>query len=283
MSVMPICAMIDPSFSSTIECTIDCGCTSTSICDEGTPNSQCASITSRPLFISVAESIVIFGPICHVGCFSASAAVTFASAASDRPRNGPPDAVRISRRSSPAAAAVQALMDGVVLAVDGQHRHAFAARRIHHDAAGHDQHFLVGERDRLAGLDRASTASSAAVPDEAHSTMSTSGCVAISHRPSLPTPEISAGDPPSAARSLSIASPVAIATARGRNSRICFTIARDVGRRRDRDDLDAIGDASAPRPARWCRSIPSSREWRCASRTGSTGSKDSRSSKGQSF
>ena len=33
-----------------------------------TPNSQCASITSSPLFISVAESIVILRPICHVGC-----------------------------------------------------------------------------------------------------------------------------------------------------------------------------------------------------------------------
>ena len=103
MSVMPICAMIEPSFNSTIECTIDCGCTTTSICEAGTPNSQCASITSRPLFISVAESMVIFGPICQVGCFSASAAVTSASALSDRPRNGPPEAVRISRRNSPAA------------------------------------------------------------------------------------------------------------------------------------------------------------------------------------
>ena len=56
----------------------------------------------------------------------------------------------------------------------------------------------------------------------------------------MPTPEISAGDPPSAARSLSIASPVAIATARGRNSSTCFTIAADVGRRGDRHDLDAI-------------------------------------------
>ena len=34
----------------------------------------------------------------------------------------------------------------------------------------------------------ASTASSAAVPDEAHSTRSTSGCVATAMRPSLPTP-----------------------------------------------------------------------------------------------
>ena len=33
-------------------------------------------MTSRPLFISVAESMVIFRPIRHVGCCRASAAVT---------------------------------------------------------------------------------------------------------------------------------------------------------------------------------------------------------------
>ena len=60
MSVVPICAIIDPSVSSTIECTIDCGCTTTSISPASAPNSQCASITSRPLFINVAESMVIF-------------------------------------------------------------------------------------------------------------------------------------------------------------------------------------------------------------------------------
>ena len=68
MSVTPNCAIIDPSVSSTIECTTDCGCTTTSIWSARTPNSQCASITSRPLFISVAESIVIFRPIRQVGC-----------------------------------------------------------------------------------------------------------------------------------------------------------------------------------------------------------------------
>ncbi len=59
--------MIDPSVSSTIECTTDCGWITTSMASGAAPNSQCASITSRPLFISVAESIVIFRPICHVG------------------------------------------------------------------------------------------------------------------------------------------------------------------------------------------------------------------------
>ena len=89
-----------------------------------TPNSQCASITSRPLFISVAESIVILRPIRHVGCCSASAAVTPVSSDAVRPRNGPPDAVRMSRRISDGVAAVQALVNRVVLAVDRQDRHA---------------------------------------------------------------------------------------------------------------------------------------------------------------
>ena len=67
MSVTPICAITDPSVSSTIEWITDCGCTTTSIFEAGSPNSQCASMTSSPLFMSVAESMVIFWPICHVG------------------------------------------------------------------------------------------------------------------------------------------------------------------------------------------------------------------------
>ncbi len=51
-------------------------------------------MSSRPLFASVAESIVIFGPIDHVGCASASSTVTDSSSSADRFRNGPPDAVR---------------------------------------------------------------------------------------------------------------------------------------------------------------------------------------------
>ena len=36
----------------------------------------------------------------------------------------------------------------------GSTAHAALARRLHHQRAGHDEDFLVGERDRLAGLDR---------------------------------------------------------------------------------------------------------------------------------
>ena len=60
-------AMVAPSPNSTIPCTIDCGCTTTSIRSKSTPNSSCASITSRPLFIRVDESMVILAPMPQVG------------------------------------------------------------------------------------------------------------------------------------------------------------------------------------------------------------------------
>ena len=64
------------------------------------PKSSWASITSRPLFISVDESMVIFGPIDHVGWASASATVTARSRSAVQPRNGPPDAVSSRRATS---------------------------------------------------------------------------------------------------------------------------------------------------------------------------------------
>ena len=58
-------------------------------------------MTSRPLLTSVAEFVVTTRPMSHVGWASASAGVTAASEARLRPRNGPPDAVSTSRRTSP--------------------------------------------------------------------------------------------------------------------------------------------------------------------------------------
>jgi len=66
MSVMPNCAMIDPSISSTIECTTDCGWITTSIWFA--PTRQPVRLDDlQPLFINVAESIVILRPIRQVG------------------------------------------------------------------------------------------------------------------------------------------------------------------------------------------------------------------------
>ena len=102
MSATPSWAMIEPSTNSTIECTIDLRVDHD--VDAGrpeTPNSQCASITSSPLFISVAESMVILRPIRQVGMAQrVLRAPTSPASAGECPRNGPPEAVRISRRTS---------------------------------------------------------------------------------------------------------------------------------------------------------------------------------------
>jgi hypothetical protein len=49
---------------------------------------------------------------------------------------------------------VQALVNGVVLAVDGQDSDTFATRSRSHERARHHQYFLIGDRDRLARLNR---------------------------------------------------------------------------------------------------------------------------------
>src|SRR3712207_7843064 len=64
------------------------------------PNNHLASITSKPLFIKVAESIVILAPMSHVGCRRASAAVTWANRSAVKLRKGPPEQVSNSFSTS---------------------------------------------------------------------------------------------------------------------------------------------------------------------------------------
>ena len=86
---------MEPSQNWTIEWIIDCRWTITSICAGARLNSHRASITSRPLFIKVAESIVILAPISQQGCFKASFLVIFFRYSASLSTKGPPDAVRI--------------------------------------------------------------------------------------------------------------------------------------------------------------------------------------------
>ena len=71
------------------------------MCSSSTSYSQCASITSRPLFMSVAESIVILAPMSQVGCARASSGRARARRSAGQSRNGPPEAVSMRRRPSP--------------------------------------------------------------------------------------------------------------------------------------------------------------------------------------
>ena len=50
-------------------------------------------------------------------------------------------------------AAMQALVNRIVLAVHRQHGHTLAAGGVHDDATGHDEYFLVRQRNGLARLD----------------------------------------------------------------------------------------------------------------------------------
>src|SRR5207245_322993 len=74
--------------------------TTTSIFEAGMSNSHRASTTSRPLFIRVAESMVILSPIFQFGCLRACSTVTSRSCSLVRFQSGPPEAVRMSRRMS---------------------------------------------------------------------------------------------------------------------------------------------------------------------------------------
>eukprot|EP01022_Parablepharisma_sp_SALTPOND_P013892 TRINITY_DN1866_c0_g2_i1.p1 TRINITY_DN1866_c0_g2~~TRINITY_DN1866_c0_g2_i1.p1 ORF type:complete len:1951 (-),score=559.27 TRINITY_DN1866_c0_g2_i1:2287-8139(-) len=94
MSGLPSCASTEPSAQETMEWITLCGWITTSILSAGAPKSQCASITSRPLFIMVAESTEILRPMTHLGCATASSTVTRSRVLTSRVRKGPPEAVR---------------------------------------------------------------------------------------------------------------------------------------------------------------------------------------------
>ena len=152
MSGGEACISVEPSRNSTIECTTDCGWTTTSMRSSGRPNSRWASTTSRPLFTSVALLTVTSGPIDQVGWASASAGVTSASSARVQPRNGPPDAVSTSRRTSSArpprrhcARAECSESTGTIWP---------GSRSGPHQRAADDQRLLVGEREGATGVQR---------------------------------------------------------------------------------------------------------------------------------
>ena len=111
MSGEPSCASTEPSMYSTRECTTLCGWITTSMRSTGSPNSSCASISSRPLFIRVAESTEILRPMFHVGCAQACSGVAFCSAEADQLLNGPPEAVSITRRT-PGGSVPSTVADG---------------------------------------------------------------------------------------------------------------------------------------------------------------------------
>ena len=151
MSGLPRCAIAAPSAKRTSPCTIEGGWITTSIRSYGSSKRKCASITSRPLFASVAESIVIFGPIDQVGWTSASSGVDarelVARAAAER---------AAARRQHEALGPPElgALEDRRMLAVDRDQLAPAARARLERELARGDEALLVRERERDAALER---------------------------------------------------------------------------------------------------------------------------------
>ncbi len=154
MSGYPRCASEAPSRKRTIAWTIEVGWTTTSIRSYGSPKRKCASISSSPLFASVAESTVIFGPMRHVGCASASARVTFASSSRDRPRNGPPDAVRTIESTDSRSRPSRHWKTAECSLSTGSRRPPPRSRARERELAGGNEALLVRERERHAALER---------------------------------------------------------------------------------------------------------------------------------
>ena len=78
--------------------------------------------------------------------------MTSASSARVRPRKGPPLPVRTMRSTASGRTALHRLENGAVFAIDGQQPAAAPSGQLRHQRPGHDQRFLVGHGDGLAGF-----------------------------------------------------------------------------------------------------------------------------------
>ena len=126
------------------------------------PNRWCASITSRPLFIRVAESIVILRAHLPGRMRSASSAVTLAVGAAGRGTGRRTRSGRAARRSGgrpPSAGTAPSARSRPAAA-----RRRSPGQRRHQLAAGH-QALLVGERDATPRSARRSWAQAGGADD----------------------------------------------------------------------------------------------------------------------
>ena len=144
------CAIVEPSVKVTIECTIDCGCTTTSMRSYGMPNSRCVSISSRPLLTSDAEFSVFIGPIDQVGCAPACSGVTCSRSAAAQPRNGPPEAVSTRLATSSAVPPRRHCASAECSESTGTIWPGFAARSTNGPPAISDSLFARANRAPLA-------------------------------------------------------------------------------------------------------------------------------------
>src|SRR6266550_2606808 len=184
----PTCARTDPSTNSTNACTTDWGWTTTSTASYGRPNRKCASITSSALFTRLAESTVIFFPIFQVGWRNASSTVAPATRSGFQVRNGPPDAVRMSRASSPGRRPVMHCSTALCSESTGTISPPPSRAVRVTSSPAITSVSLLASATRFPARRADSVASSPAAPTMAFTTICTSGCVAASTRHAVPFP-----------------------------------------------------------------------------------------------
>ncbi len=221
ISGVPSCASIAPSQNSTSECTIDCRWMTAVTLSSGRSYRCIASMISSPLFISVAESTVIFAPMLQFGCRSASARVLPASSPRVRPKNGPPEQVRMSRLISPRSRqpirhwkmAECSESTGMISA-----RYRAAARIT--SSPAHTSVSLFASAMRFFARMAQSVGRRPIMPDTAVTTVSASGSAAAASRPSMPLRTVIFISASRAFNSCAAASSYKTASS-GQNSRHC--------------------------------------------------------------
>src|SRR6059036_707986 len=220
MSGRPSWAITERSAYSTSEWMMLSRCTTTSIFEAGMSNSHRASTTSRPLFIRVAESMVILSPIFQFGCFSACSTVTSRSCSLVRFQSGPPEAVRMSRRMSftrcPSMDWKSALCSLSTGKIRTPRLRASSCMRRPAITIGS----LFARATNFPAVIAASVGTSPAPPTMAEMTRSASASVAICRSPSVPL-RIVVFRPLHRARRRSAAAWSAMATTAGENVRTC--------------------------------------------------------------
>jgi hypothetical protein len=163
-----------------------CGWTTTSTRSCDTRNSQQASASSSPLFMSVAESTEILRPMSQFGCAQACSGVTPARNRGHGRERGRRTRSAQGFHAAPSARdrarRGQALEDRVVLRIHRQQRRAAASTACMNSAPAITSASLLASSRRLPARAAASAEGIPAAPTIAAMTTSTSSCAATSHR-----------------------------------------------------------------------------------------------------
>jgi hypothetical protein len=164
---------------------------------------------------------VIFGPICHTGCASASFTEAFESSPRVQPRNGPPEPVRTTRFTSSRRSPRRHCASAACSESTGIRRSGSPLIRSSTSSPPTTRLSLFASASDLPACNAASVGPRPADPTRAFNTMSASESRASRSAASGPTRISTPRMPASRSRRSLAASSSAIATNGGRNSRIC--------------------------------------------------------------